>query len=83
MSLSRESDSLTREIPSRVFFATMLDFDMRGKIHLLKTVCIQLTNEVSQEHLALTKEEKEAVGSCIQELEEYVLSQSQQEDQAV
>jgi hypothetical protein len=61
----------------------MLDFNMRGKIHLLRTVCTQLTNEVSEQHRALTKEEREAVGSCIEELEEYVLPHRQEEDQAV
>jgi hypothetical protein len=46
---------------------------MRGKIHLLRTVCAQLSNEVHQENAALTNEEYEAVVYCIQELEESVL----------
>jgi hypothetical protein len=55
---------------------------MRGKIHLLETVCTQLTDEVYQHNVALTNEERETVVSCIQELEEYVLPHRQQENQA-
>ncbi|HEU0069098.1 MAG TPA: hypothetical protein VFQ26_07565 [Nitrospiraceae bacterium] len=55
---------------------------MRGKVHLLRTVCAQLNNEVHQPNAILTKEEYEVVASCIQELEEYVLPSRQREDQA-
>lgn len=55
---------------------------MRGKIQLLTTVCAQLSNEVRRYNAALTNEECEAVVSCVQESEEYVLPYRQQEDQA-
>jgi hypothetical protein len=55
---------------------------MRGKLHLLTTVCAQLSNEVQQPNAALTEEERQAVVSCIQELEEYVLPRRQQKNQA-
>ena len=55
---------------------------MRGKIHLLRTVCAQLSSEVHQYNAPLTSEECEAVVSCVQELEENVLPYRQQEGQS-
>lgn len=55
---------------------------MRGKVHLLRSVCAQLNNEVQQSNAILTTEECEVVIACIQELEEYVLPSRRQEDQA-
>jgi hypothetical protein len=55
---------------------------MRGKVHLLMTVCTQLAHEVCQQDMALTNDEAAAVFSCVQEIEEHVLPHRQQEDQA-
>jgi hypothetical protein len=73
---------LLGNFPVDLLSTSTVDLDMRGKIHLLRAVCAQLSNEVHQYNAVLTSEERETVVSCVQELEEYVLPCTQENQAA-